>query len=277
MHRKLKTVTVTERVYRFIKNWNNKKSGIAVLSFTNIAADEIKENLEEKDRNLKISYPHFIGTLDSFFNTYIFLPYGHLVMNCEKKPILVGKPISHWSSGDYIENYFDKVEFSINGEVKCKYEKLDYNKVKQMKYRLTREGFATQNDANYHAMNVLEQYPHIAKALSIRFPHMIIDEAQDTSDIQMKIIDLLVENGLNNLILVGDPEQSIYEWKGGKPELFNEKYEKWKDNSIIFDYNFRSSQKICDFFSKLSSIESINSKCPHDTDIPPKIIPYRNY
>ena len=271
-----KTAAVTERVYRFIKNWNNKKSGIAVLSFTNIAADEIKENLEKKDRNLEINYTHFIGTLDSFFNKYIFLPYGHLVMNCEKRPILVGDPISHWSSGDYIENYFDRVEFLIDGEVNYKKKDLNYDTVKQMKYRLTREGFATENDANYHAMRVLEQYPHIAKALSIRFPHMIIDEAQDTSDIQMRIIDLLVENGLNNLILVGDPEQSIYEWKGGKPELFNEKYEKWKDNSIIFDYNFRSSQKICDFFSKLSSIESIYSKCPHDTDIPPKIIPYRN-
>lgn len=43
-----KTAAVTERVYRFIKNWNDKKSGIAVLSFTNIAADEIKENLEKK-------------------------------------------------------------------------------------------------------------------------------------------------------------------------------------------------------------------------------------
>lgn len=273
-----KTTAVTERVYKFIKNWNNKKSGIAVLSFTNIAADEIKEKLEKKERNLEIGYPHFIGTLDSFFNTYIFLPYGHLVMNCEKRPILVGDPVSHWSSGDYIENYFDRVKFSIDGEVEYKNKRLDYAEIKQMKYRLTREGFATQNDANYHAMKVLERYPHIAKALSIRFPHMIIDEAQDTSDIQMRIMDLLVENGLDNLILVGDPEQSIYEWKGGKPELFNEKYEKWKKNSIIFDDNFRSSQKICDFFSKLSDINTINSKCNHSTNIPPKIIPYKtNY
>ena len=91
-----------------------------------------------------------------------------------------------------------------------------------------------------------------------------------------RTIDLLVENGLDNLILVGDPEQSIYEWKGGKPELFNEKYDKWKKNSIIFDDNFRSSQKICDFFSKLSNIENINSECHHTTNIPPKIIPYKN-
>lgn len=183
-----KTTAVTEKVYRFIKNWNNKKSGIAVLSFTNIAADEIKEKLEKKERNLEIGYPHFTGTLDSFFNTYIFLPYGHLVMNCKKRPVLVGEPISHWSSKDYIENNFDKVEFLINGEVKYKNKRLDYTEIKQMKYMLTKEGFATQNDANYHTMNVLEQYPHIAKALSIRFPQMIIDEAQDTSDIQMRII-----------------------------------------------------------------------------------------
>ena len=268
-----KSTAVTERVYRFIKNWNNKKSGIAVLSFTNVAADEIKENYE-KELNLKIEYPHFVGTLDSFINTYIFLPYGKLVMGCKEKPVLVGEPNSYWSSRDYLRNQFEQVNFLIDGEVKNRYSiNRSYAEIKKMKYDLTKEGFATQKDAIYHSMKVLEEYPQIAKALSLRFPHMIIDEAQDTSDITMRIIDLLIENGLDNVILVGDPEQAIYEWNGANPKLFYEKYAKW-DESIDFTYNFRSSQQICDFFSKLSDIDEITSKCLHDFDLKPVIIPH---
>lgn len=274
-----KTTAVTERVYCFIKNWNNKKSGIAVLSFTNVAADEIRENFEKKEENLKIEYPHFIGTLDSFINTYIFLPYGKLVMGCDEKPMFVGEPFNHWSCDDYPEKYFDQITFEIDGEIDYSKDNSDYDELKEMKYTLTRKGFSTQKDAIYHAKNVLEQFPDIAKAISLRFPYIIIDESQDTSEMSMRIIDLLIDNGLENIILVGDPEQALYEWNNAKPELFNEKYEEWKIDSIKFKTNFRSSQKICDFFSKLSSIDSIKSECLHDADFSPKIIPYfnRNY
>lgn len=268
-----KTTAVTERLYQFIKNWNHKKSGIAVLSFTNVAADEIKENFDKNKENLKIEYPHFIGTLDSFINTYIFLPYGKLVMGCEGKPMLVGEPINYWSSPDYLKGYFDTVNFLMNGEVKSKYKikNKTYDEIKQMKYDLTKEGYATQKDAIYHSIKILEKYPEIAKAIAIRFPHIIIDEAQDTSYNHMRIIDLLIENGLKNIILVGDPEQSIYDWNGARPELFNEKYYKWK-NSIDFTCNFRSSQEICDFFTKLSKNQNIISKCKHNYHLKPLLI-----
>lgn len=202
-----KTTAISERVYRFVKNWNNKKSGIAVLSFTNVAADEIKEKCE-KYYDLKIQYPHYIGTLDSFINNYIFLPYGHLVMGCDERPNLVGEPFNHGLSYEYPEKHFCKINFGIDG--KLIYPKgWNHNwKLDKMKHDLTKEGFSTQKDAIYHSMRVLEKYPKIAQALSLRFPHIMIDEAQDTSDIHMRIIDLLIENGLKNIILVGDPEQA---------------------------------------------------------------------
>ena len=143
-----KTTAVTERLYQFIKNWNHKKSGIAVLSFTNVAADEIKENFDKNKENLKIEYPHFIGTLDSFINQYIFLPYGRLVMGCEGKPMLVGEPINYWSSDTYLKSQFHKVDFLINGEVEYPdYMNNNYYEIKEMKYKLTEEGYATQKDA----------------------------------------------------------------------------------------------------------------------------------
>lgn len=272
-----KTTAVTERLYRLIKNWSNNKSGIAALSFTNVAADELIKNFEKNQHNLKIQYPHFVGTLDSFINKFIFLPYGNLVMECDGRPTLVGNPISHWSSDDYLESFFDKVDYLIGGGMITKYTiNAEESEVILMKHNLTKKGFATQKDAIYHAMRVLEQFPEIAKALSLRFPCIIIDEAQDTTDIHMRIIDLLIENGLENIILVGDPEQALYEWNNAKPDLFNKKYLEWEEESIEFKTNFRSSQKICDFFSKLSKIDFIESQCTHDFEDDPKIIPIRS-
>ena len=270
-----KTTAVTERLYQFIKTWDNKQSGIAVLSFTNVAADEIKEQFNKNKKNLKIEHPHFVGTLDSFINNYVFLPYGNLVMECEGQPMLVGEPFSYWSSDDYLKSQYENVNFTIDGEVNYNREYISnpYSEVKEMKYSFTKKGYATQKDAIYHSMKVLEKFPKIAKAIAIRFPYMIIDEAQDTSNITMRIIELLIENGLKNIILVGDPEQSIYDWNGAKPELLNQKYNKWK-KSMEFTSNFRSSQEICDFFAKLSNTNKIISKCKHDYHLKPVLTSY---
>jgi hypothetical protein len=100
----------------------------------------------------------------------------------------------------------------------------------------------------------------------------MIDEAQDTSDIQMRIIDLLIENGLKDIMLVGDPDQAIFEWHGAKPQLFIEKFDAWKENSIVLNENRRSSQNICDFTCRLSSLEgtstAVNDEVKDCTFIP---------
>jgi ATP-dependent exoDNAse (exonuclease V) beta subunit len=103
------------------------------------------------------------------------------------------------------------------------------------KHRLIKAGYANQDDANYFAMKVLETYPNVAKAIIHRFPSFMVDEAQDTSEIQMRIIDLLIDNGLENIMMVGDPDQAIFEWHGAKPHLFVEKFNAWKENSILLN------------------------------------------
>lgn len=274
-----KTTCVCERIFKLLQDWENPNSGIAVLSFTNVAKNEIINKIENEDKSLKLGYPHFFGTLDSFLNKFIFLPFGHLVMGCNQRPSLVGAPYNYWAGRNELENYFDKVTFDSRGRVSVT-KKMEYKpgewkwkRIVRMKHKLNRKGFATQKDANYHSMRVLQQYPQIAKALTLRFPTMIIDEAQDTSEVQMKIIDILIQNGLKDIILVGDPEQGIYKWNTADPKLMNEKYSLWED-SIEFDINFRSSQKICDFFSKLSDLDEIKSNVSFNEDFPPEIIPH---
>ncbi len=271
-----KTYSVAARLAWKIENWEHSHFGIAALSFTNVAWHEINNMLGNKF-NFKnsISYLHFLGTIDSFVNQYIFLPFGRLVMGCQNRPVLVGEPHGSWTSGNYDKDYnryFDLVSFGlddklifpeIQGLFHFGYNKF-YNKdsnesghaenVRKVKKKYWSQGFATQKDANYFAMKILEKYPKISEALVFRFPELIIDEAQDTSEVQMRIIDLLIKNGLKEIIMVGDPDQAIFEWNEAKPKLFEEKYSSWKDNSVELNENRRSSQNICNFTHSLSSL-----------------------
>ena len=69
-----KTYCVGARLARLIHDWKKKHEGIAVLSFTNVAWQEIEKKCSEKFHIGKIPYPHYLETIDSFVNKYIFLP-----------------------------------------------------------------------------------------------------------------------------------------------------------------------------------------------------------
>jgi len=269
-----KTYCVSAKLSKLISEWKLLHQGIATISFTNTAWQEIEKKCHE-DFNTAVSYPHFLGTIDSFINQYIFLPFGHLVLECDKRPVMVGEPYGIWGGGTNDQDptyYFDKVSYDIDGDLYGKEKKYFmgafppqknkdgtvnkvYFKLATMKESLLKKGFATQSDANFFAMVLLEKYPIIRKTLAARFPWLIVDEAQDTTKIQMRILDLLIsENKEQNVMMVGDPDQAIFEWNDASPEFLIEKQKLWEANSVIFDESWRSSQKICDAIYRLSSL-----------------------
>jgi len=279
-----KTYCVGARLSRLIHGWEKKHEGIAVLSFTNVAWQEIEKKCSEKFNIGKIPYPHFLGTIDSFVNKHIFLPFGHLILGCKCRPTLVGEPHGTWSGKDYSSALFDNISYALDGNMyaiqpanmRANWQQNKY--IIGAKTRYNKAGYATQNDANFFAMKTLEKYPQIAEAVAVRFPYLIVDEAQDTSDIQMRIIDILIETGLSEVMLVGDPDQAIFEWNDARPELLIQKFSEW-ENSIVLNENRRSSQNICNFTFGISSLNnasvSVNEQVREST-YQPKVITYDN-
>ncbi len=260
-----KTYSVAARIARLLHDpqFDFSRKGIAALSFTNVAWQEIEKKLKEAF-NVKtpVGYPHFIGTIDSFINQYIFLPFGHLIMSCGKRPELVGEPYNRWyypnlGNGEKaFYQYFDLFSFDIAGEVipignilntffGGKYLHLR-NHIRSSKETLFKDGKANQSDAIYIAHRILKDYSLIGKGILNRFSHFIIDEGQDTNDLQIAIIDILKDKGLNQIALIGDPDQAIFEWNNARPELFTKKYELEKWCRIDLNENRRSSRSICD-------------------------------
>jgi DNA helicase-2/ATP-dependent DNA helicase PcrA len=247
-----KTYSVAARIADKLKKEKNYHKGIAAISFTNTAWREINDKLTS-DFNIStpLPYPHFVGTLDSFFNHYVFLPYAQLILNTSCRPNLVGEPHYPWGGRYYLDSFFDKISLDIKGAFFDKKgsriplkDKSGKRNVYTEKQKLLDKGLCTQSDANYYTLQILKKYPLIAENIAIRFPIFIIDEAQDTNDIQMDIINQLVANGLKEVMLVGDPNQAIFEWNNANPKLFKDKYDEW--TKIKLDENRRSSKNICD-------------------------------
>ena len=271
-----KTFAVAARVARKLKTWGaSRRDGLAVLSFTNVAWKQIHKELNESfgfEGGLR--YPHFLGTIDSFVNRYIFLPFGHLIMKANNRPKMVGEPFGPWRGRNFYEGQFTNLRYTLDGELRVANVKrlksgdaTALSKAKAVKRRLNSAGFAIQTDADFFAMKIIEHYPVVATAVARRFPVMMVDEAQDTSDIQMAILDLLVKHGVQDMLLIGDPDQAIFEWRDAKPDLLVKKSEQltWKDKSGCLTDNRRSSQRICDITWKLtgrvSSPRAVNEDC----------------
>jgi len=110
--------------------------------------------------------------------------------------------------------------------------------------------------------------PFIYERLGEKFRHYFIDEFQDTSELQWEnlipLIDNRISSELGSAMIVGDAKQSIYRWRGGKPELFMGLYDKTlkpfmvEQKVISLDYNYRSCKSIVEFnnsfFKHISSI-----------------------
>ena len=104
----------------------------------------------------------------------------------------------------------------------------------------------------------------IAKEVSLTISDILVDEFQDTNELQDKIIKL-ISNG-NNIFRVGDVKQSIYRFRGAKPEIMQDlitQENSDKHQTIYLSNNFRSKESIVEynnhFFSQLMNLPSFNS------------------
>lgn len=254
-------------------------SGVACLSFTNKACDEIRNKYKEMNGGI-IRFPHLVSTIDSFIAQYIVLPFWQLSntpLTC-RPTIIESKPtdsdelmhkvymISN-GKGDFpnpiLKQYTKKNglfwryppediihgkrgQYLYNGKVMdntaTHYASLCVD------FRM-KKGFINCNDAEYIACWILYNNPDIAVALAKRFPYIIVDEAQDASYHQNTVLNYLIANGLGNIELVGDLYQSIYRWRNACPEILEKRITSGEWNVLPMTECRRSVQRIIDVYS----------------------------
>ena len=111
---------------------------------------------------------------------------------------------------------------------------------------LRERGWMDYDDQMVYAYQILLRYPEILAAFRRRYRHLCVDEAQDTSKIQHRILHLLAE-GCESLFLVGDEDQSIYGFRAACPEAllrFEQDYPGGR--VLLMERNYRSTRQIVD-------------------------------
>lgn len=108
-------------------------------------------------------------------------------------------------------------------------------------------GLVSFDDAMYWSLRVLLDHPHLADAVAARFDELLVDEAQDTSELQLACLQALCATGrLGSLTLIGDLEQSICSYTGASRTGCEQLAQHRGLEPVELRENHRSSQRICD-------------------------------
>ena len=136
--------------------------------------------------------------------------------------------------------------------------RLDLNEIQKMEEKIPnfREIFQKYNkelkkrhmidydDQIVYALRILEQYPQVLRYFQQKYTYICVDEAQDTSKIQHDMIALLASSA-NNLIMVGDEDQSIYGFRAAYPQVLSSFEKTHPGAAVLFmELNYRSGSEI---------------------------------
>jgi DNA helicase II / ATP-dependent DNA helicase PcrA len=236
-----KTKVFAEYVDRRLQAWGDRRGGIAALSFTNVARDEIESRL-----STATVAPHFIGTLDAFFLKFVVAPFGHLAGLPKAGARLIPSPLDQQltepsikigagSKGKEIRGSIfqmlaisgteDAPEFLLRRRHVASVplpNDVNAYALKEKRKQWATYGRVTHSDCQYLAARLLigKYGAAICEIVTRRFPLICIDEFQDTGHfLGRAILKLLATKPVESLI-VGDADQKIFGFSGVNPSLF---------------------------------------------------------
>jgi len=262
-----KTKVLTSRISYLIDSGVNPLH-ILAITFTNKASKEMKERVLKNIENM-YGTP-LISTFHSFCVRFlreeincIGYPKDFNIIDEEDKTKLVKEILkernfdknylNHKTILSYIsfyKTYYYKGNYvrSIFNEEKEKDKKSVYEEYSR---RLEKMQCLDFDDLLLKTYQILMSNENIRNKWQRKFEYILVDEFQDTNDIQFDLVKLLVGKE-NNLFVVGDPDQTIYTWRGANLNIimeFNQTFE--NAVTIVLDTNYRSCQKILECANKL--------------------------
>lgn len=259
---------------RFVRRPNNHpRKGVALLSFTNAAIDEARTRCAASPELLMA--PNFAGTIDKFINRFIVAPVHTATSSAPSKFVDVWGQLPHTTvKCKHVDATarLEWFEFDANHSAKLtpkaapialrkKLTSLEEWKVARLEERATviykqmlARGYHDSSSARRAALVYLSDASRraaLTSLLSARFSEVIVDEAQDCSDEDVLILEWINEAG-PELILVGDPDQSIFDFRGRSPNA-GERLKTLVPVGSRLTGNFRSTPAICRLANSLRS------------------------
>lgn len=245
-----KTTMLLERIKFLSEHIDSSK--ILNLTFSRIQANDMKKRFDSKDSNFMTIHAFCYLIIRNYlkkYNRQVNLIEDEKIYN---KFNLVGeiyKSINNKKmSKEDLNLFFQKVSFMKNSLLDISYLKkveisnaekiyLEYEKTKKQKHLLDFD------DMQVYALELLND-ESLLRSIKNKYKYFQLDEGQDTSLLQFKILEKIVYPE-NNLLVVADDDQSIYSFRAADPKYLLNFKEIYKDAKIIsLDTNHRSGKKI---------------------------------
>lgn len=265
-----KTFVLTHRIQNLIEYYHIYPSKILVITFTKAAA------LEMENRFLKLMAPqkpkvHF-GTFHSIFFQIIknTNEYRNATLITEKEKtqlleeILLQLNLNDYTDFDTVRQILDAISCIKNqyteepdfqnpilayDELKTIYEEYT-NHLKDMKK-------IDYDDMILLCLHRLKQDKNLLANVQMLYEFVLIDEFQDINTLQYEVIKMLTKEH-QNIFIVGDDDQSIYGFRGAKPDIMKQFMMDFHNaTQLIMNMNYRSCQEIVEFSGNII-IENIN-------------------
>mgnify|MGYP002604870416 FL=1 len=256
-----KTLIVTERTRYLIEESGVRPDQILVITFTRFAAREMKERFERLTAGK--NYPVTFGTFHSIFYGILKCAYGigaNNLMSEKESSVLLQEVLDQTDieSTPEVEDEEELVRELLR-EVGMVKNGLCHLKDFHSKY-LTQDEFAEVFRSYEHQKKELKKFdfddmlvqcyalfrkkPEILQGWQKRFQYILIDEFQDINRVQYEVIRMLAAPRYN-LFVVGDDDQSIYGFRGAKPELMLYMKQEFPSlRTISLTVNYRSTEFI---------------------------------
>ena len=273
-----KTRVLTYRIAYLISELDVQPWKILAITFTNKVADEMKNRIvkmiptAQKDLTIKtfhsfaamflrreisiLNFPSNFTILDEEDQTKLIKDIVS-EMGFRRSDKLVGKAIDYIGRQKLHSRYPDDI--TINKEL-FEDEKLClqiYQRYEEQKFRQLSLDF---DDLLLQTNFILENYPSIRMRWQDRYDHILVDEFQDTNDIEYRMIRLLSKPDTCHYV-VGDPDQTIYTWRGANQDIILNFQKDFLDaETIILNRNYRSTSTILDSANRLIAHNKLRVK-----------------
>lgn len=278
-----KTKTVIARIHNLIDHGIDPEH-ILAITFTNKAAQELKNRLPESGHDVKASTIHA-------FCAFVLRRLPHL-QHFDSAFMIIDSSDQKDIIRQTVEDYFINEKPNLPEELKKQYRdlkpKTEIEYISKAKYDAhrgsnTRAKFLYKSqltdftdfyeaiykyytnyllqhnamdfdDLLYNTVKLFKEHPEDLKLAQEQYQYISVDEYQDVSDIQEELISMIANTPDQNICVVGDPNQSIYAFRGAKVQNilnFKKKYPNAKVITIM--HNYRSTQSILDVANEVIS------------------------
>ena len=270
-----KTTLVVAKLAILAKKWTYPTRGICVLSHTNVARQQIEGRLGNTVVGERLlSYPHFIGTIHGFVNRFLSLPWlksngfpsvviDNSVTTGYRRSVVGNR--DYWFVNSFLNRMhmsFEnlriinrKLEFNVNGKAFPSGPTTRTFKIAKCAVKLTAQaGYFCHEEMFVWAQALLDDHRDLPKWMAQRFPLLIVDEMQDTSEAQETLIDRIFPrtNSRNVVQRVGDPNQGIFDFHKQSRDSSSSFPSQDKSKFFTIPNSFRFGPEISTFASPLA-------------------------